>query len=257
MSKVPLQAPSSYMDFLPAVYRQGEEDGQANFLGLFLKIFEKVLSGIDDDVAVKLRLPEGGTEDKPIVGIEEILAIIHEYFDPLFTTPFQELGAEAEEFLDYLSKWVALVLNQNWPESRKRRILQKIVPLYRKRGTAEGLKEYLRTFVGPNVTVEEQLEGIQVGRRSTVGFDTLVGGAPPFFFFVRITVTEEDLAPDKVDPVFFANLVQLTIEMIDLEKPAHTYYTIQYDVPGIIVGRVSHVGINTLIGSRSIPRFIF
>ena len=48
-AQIPLDAPSSYMQFLPAIMREGERDGKANLLGRFLKIFEKILSGIDDD----------------------------------------------------------------------------------------------------------------------------------------------------------------------------------------------------------------
>ena len=76
---IPLdQKPSSYMDFLPAVYRQGEVDGKANFLGHFLKLSEKILSGIDDN---------SKAQEREIVGIEQILDKIHDYFDPLFTPP--------------------------------------------------------------------------------------------------------------------------------------------------------------------------
>lgn len=255
--KIPLDQPSSYMDFLPAIYRDGEVDGHANLAGRFLKISEKLLSGINDDVQLQTLGTDGTIEELPIVGIEDILARIHNYFDPFFSPPFGELGAPPEEFLAYVASWVALIFNQNWPESRKRRVLSRIVPLYKKRGTKEGLSEYLRIFVGPNVKVEESLQGLQIGFVSTVGVDTIIGGAPPYFFFVRITLFADDLTPDKVSPVFFRGLVQLTTEIIDLEKPAHTYYSIRYDVPGIIVGVISHVGVDTLIGSRSIPRFIF
>lgn len=254
--KTPLDQPSSYMGFLPAIYREGEIDGRANLLGRFLKISEKLLTGINDDVQLQNPQADPSIAAQPTVGIEEILARIHNYFDPFMTPPFGE-GAPAEEFLAYVASWVALTFNQNWPESRKRRVLSRIVPLYKKRGTKEGLSEYLRIFVGPNVKIEEGLQGLQIGFVSTVGEDTIIGGAPPYFFFVRITLGADDLTPDKVSPVFFRGLVQLTTEIIDLEKPAHTYYSIRYDVPGIIVGMVSHVGVNTLIGSRSIPRFIF
>lgn len=255
--KIPVDRPSAYMDFLPAIYRQGEVDGKANLLGRFLKIFEKLLSGINDDGYLEVKTPDGIVQKREVIGIEQVLDKIHDYFDPLFTTYPTEEEPELSDFVSYLAKWVALLFNQNWPESRKRRILSRIVPLYKKRGTKEGLSEYLSIFVGPNVKIEEQLQGLQIGQRSTVGIDTIIGGAPPYFFFVRITLLEKDLLPEKVNPVFFRNLVELTREIINTEKPAHTYYTIRYDVPGIIVGVLSHVGMNTLIGSRSIPRFLF
>jgi phage tail-like protein len=255
--QIPLDRPSAYMEFLPAIYRQGEINGKANdFLGRFLKVFEKILSGIDDGVHLQQQTPDGQPLEREIIGIEQVLDKIHDYFDPLFTPPIVEGEAGNLEFVEYLAGWVALVMNQNWPESRKRRILKRIVPLYKKRGTKEGLSEYLRIFVGPNVQIEEQLQGLQVGGQSTVGIDTIIGGAPPYFFFVRITLLEQDLKPEKISPKIFGDLIHLTREIIDTEKPAHTYYAIRYDVPGIIVGKLSHVGANTLIGLRSIPRFI-
>lgn len=248
MSEI-LAKPSSYIDYLPAIYREGETKANANFVGRFLKIFEKLLSGIDDGVKPDYV--------KKIKGIEEIIEIIHDYFDPLFTPPNSDDEKKVLNFISYLSSWVGLVMNQNWPDNNKRRILKKIVPLYKKRGTKEGLNEYLRVFVGPNVKIDESLVGLQIGEHSSVGIDTIIGGAPPFFFFVRITLSEMDLVPDIVNPIFFSNLVKLTKQIIDNEKPAYTYYSIRYDVPGIIVGVLSHIGIDTLLGSRAIPRFIF
>ena len=183
-----IKSPSSYMDYLPAAYRQVEEDGAANLLGSFLKIFEKILTGIDDHVQVDIKLPDGSVEKREVIGVEQIVDVTHDYFDPLFAPLTAEEEPDKADFVQYLASWVALTLNQNWPENRKRRVLQKIVALYKRRGTKEGLQEYLEIFVGPNVDIEESLAGIQIGELSTVGVDTVIGGAPPFFFYVRISL---------------------------------------------------------------------
>lgn len=237
-AKIPLDKPSSYMDFLPATYRQGEVDGRANFLGRFLKIFEKILSGINDDVGPELK----------IEGIEQILDKIHDYFDPLFTPPVVGVDQDTSEFISYLSSWVALIQNQTWDEKSQRRILNKIVPLYKKRGTEIGLSQYLRIylkeFIGAEVTIQEFLEGIQIGVNATLGQDTVVGGAPPYFFFVRIALSK--LQGFRM----LSNLVSNTRAIVDLEKPVHTYYAVLYNIPGMIVGERSSVAEDTLIGSR-------
>lgn len=246
-AQIPLEAPGSYMQFLPALMREGESNGQANLLGRFLKIFEKLLSGIEDEVRLEVQTPERGLQQHNVVGIEQILDKIHDYFDPLFTPSFLDSDQSVSDFIHYLSAWVALVQNQTWDAKSQRRLLHEIVPLYKKRGTEAGLSQYLKIylkeFAGAEATVQEFLEGIQVGGRATIGQDTVVGGSPPYFFFVRISLQQiKGHLP-------FVNLVFNTRAIVDLEKPAHTYYAILYDIPGMKVGERSAVSENTLIGS--------
>ena len=247
-AQIPLDAPSSYMQFLPALMREGERDGQANLLGRFLKIFEKILSGIDDDARLLVTTPDGTLQAREVIGIEHILDKIHDYFDPLFTPPFFENQQSSADFIAYLSQWVALMQNQTWDVKSQRRLLKKIVPLYKKRGTEPGLSEYLdiylQEFIGAEVTIKEFLAGIKVGESATVGQDTVVGGAPPYFFFVQIRVGQLQ----GFRPV--SNLVANTRAIVDLEKPAHTYYAVLYDIPGMTVGERSAVAVDTFIGSR-------
>jgi len=130
------QAPgSSYLDALPAVYREADETG-GRFLGRFLLAFEHVLSGLGDaDVAGFPR------------GLAEELADAGRYIDP-DRTP--------RAFLDWLAGWVALSLAEDWTEDEQRRFLARAVQLYRLRGTARGLIELLRAYTGDlPVTVYE------------------------------------------------------------------------------------------------------
>jgi phage tail-like protein len=247
--QVALDTPSSYMQFLPALTREGEIDGKANLLGRFLKIFEKFLSGIHDEVHLEVQSSERRTQKREIIGIEQILDVIHDYFDPLFTPPFFDSNQTAGDFINYLSSWVALIQNQTWDIKSQRRLLGEIVPLYKKRGTESGLSQYLKIYLKEfeeaDVTIQEFLEGIQVGRSATIGEDTVVGGSPPYFFFVRIDL-------QKISGFLtFVNLVFNTRAILDLEKPAHTYYAILYNVPGMKVGIPSRstVSESTLIGS--------
>jgi phage tail-like protein len=244
---IPNDAPSSYMRFLPAFMQEGESNGKANLLGRFLKIFEKLLSGLEDEVRLEVPTPEGRPQHHDVVGIEQILDKIHDYFDPLFTPSFLDTDQSISDFIHYLSAWVALVQNQTWDVKSQRRLLREIVPLYKKRATEAGLSQYLQIFLkefeGAEVIVQEFLEGIQVGVRATIGQDTVVGGSPPYFFFVRISLQQ------ITGTLPLVNLVFNTRAILDLEKPAHTYYAILYNLPGMEVGIRSSVSENTLIGS--------
>jgi phage tail-like protein len=221
MSPVALDRPSGYLDYLPGIYQQDAEKGA--FVGRYLKIFEKLLSGIDDDSLTAV----------PIEGLEQVVARLHEFFDPE-TAP--------REFLDWLAGWMALVLREDWEESKKRRLIGKILPLYRIRGTKKGLEEYITIYL-PTVSVDitEVVTAFQVGEASTVGTDTYLGGGLPHFFMVTIVLPEPNLELKKIRE-------EAVRAIIDLEKPAHTYYHLNTIVPTLRIGQFSHVGADTLLG---------
>jgi phage tail-like protein len=229
MSTVDLDTPSSYLQYLPGIFQPDSATGA--FLGRYLKIFEKILTGIDDGAGL------GGV---PIEGIEQVVNRLYGFFDPE-TAP--------REFLDWLAGWMALALREDWDEPSKRRLLRRIIPLYGKRGTKSGLAAYLKIFVGSNVQLDEFLSGITVGLTGSVGIDTFVGGLLPHFFIVTITF-------DTIISLgFIQDTVTATKSVLDLEKPAHTYYALRFDMPGITVGERSTVGNDTIIG-RSYPFFV-
>lgn len=112
---------SSYLDYLPAIFRQD------SFAGQFLLAFETVLSGA------------GGQP-----GLETTISRIADYFDPVTT--------EAE-FLPWLAGWVTLSLRADWDEQTQRGFIQQIVPLYRLRGTRAGLLRMLALYTGEPVDI--------------------------------------------------------------------------------------------------------
>ena len=199
---------SKYLWYLPSIY-QAKGD-TPTFLGLFLKSFEKILSGIDDGVNVYIN-------GQTVEGIEEILDKIHDKFDPEVTD---------EDFLPWLAGWVALSLKkrESWDDSRKRELIAKIVPLYQKRGTKEGLEEYLKIYLGEEaqkVRIIDELNPFQIGVNSRVGVDTRIDGLPLYYFIVEISFSTTDLQKQM-------EMVTYIREIIDFEKPAHTCYQINY-----------------------------
>lgn len=118
---------SSYLRYLPPVLWQDEPPDPELSLGSMLRIFEKILSGIDDGVEIR----HGDHEHPPI---EEVIARLHRLFDPWTTPP---------EFLDWLASWVSLEFPALWDEYQRRKVTSEIVGIYRRRGLKAGLDRYL------------------------------------------------------------------------------------------------------------------
>ncbi len=206
-ASIPPPAVSSYLSYLPAIYSQDP------FLGRFLLAFETILSGSGDQA-----------------GLETVIGKIADYLDPALTGP---------EFLPWLAGWVALSLRADWDEQTQRTFIAQIVPLYRLRGTMDGLAQLLGLYTGEPVVIYDTFDD------------------RPHFFEVQLTLGE-------ADPVLLGVKQQIARAIIDQEKPAHTYYALRVAVPTMrLVSQARHeregdraplliLGQNTLLGT-SIP----
>lgn len=232
--------PSEYLRHLPAILRAPSPRTGRSFLGEFLKTFEAILTGRAD-------VPSGS----PIVPLETRIDRFHEHLGPA-TTPVDSTPATPENsaFLDYLAGWVALAFDQNWDLTRRRAWLDQIVPLYRRRGTRAGIQAYLAMFVGEQVTIDEPPGGFVVGVFSTVAESTFIAGAPAHFFRVRIAYAF-GTTPFVLRE--WLNLQSGTRAIVDLEKPAHTYYLLDARTPGFVVGNHSTIATDTLLWEHSQP----
>lgn len=158
---------SSYLKYLPALYSTDD------FMGRFLLIFESILGPI-----------------------ERTVDNLYYYFDAQITPP---------EVLPWLASWLGLVLDERWPEARRRELIRAAVELYQWRGTRRGLTEFLRLYTGLTPEIIETGVG-----RPTVTEDEA------FRFVVRLR------GPGA------AGLDRAVIEaIIDAEKPAHVGYTLE------------------------------
>lgn len=162
---------------------------------------------------------------------EQVLDTVPDRFDPVRTP---------DDFLPWLASWAALVLRADWSQEQKRQVLARIVPLYRMRGTREGLEQYLRAYVGTGVQVEDLHQPLQVGVTATVGTDTVVGGIPANLFRVRVAFTTSDLAG-------LSKRTESVRAVLDIEKPAHTDYILSVSGPTFRVGVQALVGVDTYI----------
>lgn len=169
---------------------------------------------------------------------EEKLQHLHEYFDP-HECP--------NEFLDYLASWVALTLDGDWPEHKSRNLIKKAVELYHLRGTARGLRVYLRLFTGVDPVIIENawpFEGFVVGVTSTVGIETVlmhdVNKSHAFIVHIPLAIDEVDV-----------ETVLKIHRIIEREKPVHTDYYLTFDQPeeveldtSITIGITSTIGVD-------------
>jgi phage tail-like protein len=212
---------SSYLQYLPAIFSEDP------FLGRFLLAFEQVLSGLPD------------VDEEPRVGLEQTIAGLATLFDPKETR---------EEFLPWLAGWVALSLRADWTLEQQRGFLADIVPLYRSRGTRDNLIKLLRIYTGGTPTIDEgAIDTFQIGVRSTIGKDTIIGEPPPHFFRVRVTL--ENLKPDPAERKRQEHVARA---VIDLQKPAHTAYELAISSDTMKIGERSRIGKDTLIGRRAV-----
>ena len=221
-------------ELLPAVFRRLPE------LDAFLAPFDELLFGT----------PEG--REDPESGVGEIQAAerrpsLSERIDgiPSLLDP-DETPAE---FLAWLSQWAAVSL---YPEARDgRRLIAEVIPLYRERGTRAYVERLLELYTGGRATVEEDdLPGMALGVRgqARVGIDTRLG-EDPFRFTVRIEFA--GIPPSRAAQ---RRVVALARAVIDLAKPAFSYYRLSHNLPddegGLIVSIRSTVGETTLLQPR-------
>jgi phage tail-like protein len=173
--------------YLPAIYRDDP------FLGQYLWAFEQVL-----------------------LGLEAQIANLASVFDPT---------QAPEEFLPWLSTWVAFTLRADLAPAQQQQFLARIVPLYRRRGTKQNLQDLLFIFTGGTPTITEAVD-TEAAHHFTISL--ILPDRPPAERLRQITIAHG---------------------LIDLEKPAHTVYDLEPEFPSMQIGVTSHIGIDTLLGT--------
>ena len=131
---------------------------------------------------------------------------LHNYLSPERTR---------ENFLPWLASWVALALDETWPERRRRELIRRIVDLYKWRGTIEGIKTFVEIYTGIRPEIIEPFKaGWVIGIRSTIGEDTKIyePSEDPHSFSVIVNSFEKLSTEQK----------QKIMAVVELQKPAHT-----------------------------------
>lgn len=220
-------------EYLPAIYQEPAAQDKHPFVDAFLAAFESVLLGIPSDSQPdrpKAEEMEEAPEDVP--ALKETVARLHALFDPNRTP---------EGFLPWLASWTALALRADLSSERKRKLIARMIPLYRIRGTRKYVEELLALHLEAMPAVTDfEIPALEIGSHSMVGDDTCLGGGPPHFFRVFL-----------VAPLLQAEALQAQCAMarsvIELAKPAHTYYELEVASPHLEVGVRSRLGLDTVL----------
>jgi phage tail-like protein len=179
---------SRYLDYLPAIYSEDV------YVGQYLVPFEDVLEGF-----------------------RYLLDDVDRYFTPALTD---------QAFLPWLATWVALVLDEEWDDAKRRRLISEAVQLYRWRGTVYGLKRYLEIYTGlvPEIREWRWPGGMQIGVASRIGGFSSDGGSVPLRLPPARTPPVDALIQhvERADPAYYDYYVVDT-QSVDGE-PLRLYY---------------------------------
>lgn len=225
-------AKSSYLKFLPAIF---SEDA---LLGEYLLAFEQVLTGLDKDK----------TKSEPRQGLEQIIHNISQLFDPndvkSFFVPDSQVDIQqtTKDFLQWLASWTALSLRADWSPKQQKEFLSQIVYFYRSRGTKSNLEKFLAIYTGLKPVIKEPEDNpFQVGVSSIVG-KAQVGEGNPNYFEVDIRINR----PNNPEDLQRQNLI--INSLIDLQKPAHTDYKVNFLAKAMQINEQLQIGVNTFLG---------
>ncbi len=121
-----------------------------------------------------------------------------------------------EKFIDLLFKHLGFDLNINLGLVRKRKLLKVIVQAYKQKGTAPGIENVIRQFIGVDATVFPFTYG-WVLNQSELSYDTYLNPAPTnragFYTFDIIVATKLSAEQQRV-----------VRELVKLMKPAHMHF---------------------------------
>jgi phage tail-like protein len=163
------------VELLPAVYQ--EDPFTERFVGGFDDVLAPVLSTLD---------------------------CLVEYFDPLLAP---------EDFLEWLSGWVGIELDEGWPIERRRAVVGTAVEMYRMRGTVAGLRANLEVLTGGDVQVVDS-GGVAWSRDPAAA---LPGESSPRLA-VRVAVDDAETAP-----------LDLVEAAVAAAKPAHVVHRVEVE----------------------------
>ncbi|MFT5431173.1 MAG: phage tail-like protein [Myxococcota bacterium] len=209
-------AKQSYLKFLPQIYQQDTALGNT-FLKRYLWIFQHVTTSVTDK-----------------------LDHAHGYYDPRETPA---------DFLPWLASWVALSLDIDWDDLKKRKLVRAAAEMYKYRGTKRAMIDILEIFCDKAPRIVENAwpyAGFCIGVTSSVGEDTII--LPQInldhCFMVYIPVGADEITEEMVVKIH---------NIINLEKPAHTMYFLQFQTEEVRAAPqvfmqvgVSHLGVPDL-----------
>jgi len=199
----------SYLRYLPAIYQ--EDEASRDFLERFLSLFETYFWQLEKKI-----------EEVP------------QYFDT---------KATPDEFLDWLSSWLGISLDENWSDKKQRELLNQAQELFKKRSTREGLKEMIKLYLEDEPIIVEQFQlKPDENSENWKTWERLFGNCPYSFCVL--------LKPFSVND---ENELSTVRRIVEQEKPAYTKGGVVLLQPWIYLDMHTYLGINTILSE---PKFI-
>lgn len=234
-------AGETYLDYLPAFYRRDEETRR--FLGRWLGLFRAELGDLETTLE---QMPRG--------------------FEPALAS---------EEYLPWLSEWLAFELPHGRGAEASRQLLRRASRLYERRGTPAGLAEFIELYTGVRPSIVEAFAERKIWQldvTSTLGVDTVLPSSsfdgvvvpdPAKHTAIGEVVVGESapLPREEFGETLFnetahrfrvvvpagemSDALRLAVEqIIDAEKPAHTEYHLcvesEEEEPAALHARATH-----------------
>ncbi len=250
----------SWLELLPAVYRK--DAGQSDFLDRYLRLIHSVQEETTRERLDLVRRFDAWTADDTVGG------------GPL----------------DDLAAWLAVVLDERWPEHQRRGVVAGAFAAQAIRGTPKGLIAAIQErFPGLTVDITEpaqraQIWSLQPTQQQTscsccgaagLGFDTMLIAGPADGAVVGVTAVVEASSltggANTGAPLFadLAHRFHVAVvpnpgravtsldaqlrALVDTEKPAHTVYTLCVAGPQARVGTQARVGIDAIVAGPATP----
>lgn len=248
----------SWLDLLPAVYRKNP--AQSEFLDRYLRL----LRGVQEETT------------------RERVGMVSRF------DPYTAADAAPDGALDSLASWLAVVLDERWPQSRRRDTVARAFAAQAIRGTPLGLRAAIEERLPKaSVRITEPAQRASIwslpsatrtdtgvcDARGGLGVDTMLAAAPPGGAVVGASAIVDQstlTGRDDVGSPLFADLAHrfhvavvpgpgentgtLDTELrslIDSERPAHTVYTLCVAAPRARVGVQARIGIDAILAGTA------
>jgi phage tail-like protein len=242
----------SYLRYLPEYFTRDGRDGE--FVERYLSIFES-----------------------EFVDVEEAIERLTRHVDPAGVPP---------EYLSWLSDWLAIEYDEEWPAEARREFLERAPTLFKLRGTREGMERTMRLYLNhverPNTSWMAEWRRHRIEQRRSDGrlgdaavgerlrqIDDQTAGYPPghlLFFFEHLDLDEVGSAAAREPytmhmdgPRSFVTFVGPFVEeshrdavkrLVATERPAHTHGRVVELRQECKLEGASFLGINSTLTTR-------
>ena len=231
----------SYLRYLPAVYQEDEKS--RDFLERFLSLCETCLWQMESKIDS--------------------------------VTRYLDVGAAPDEFLAWLSSWLGLSTDENWPFEKRRELLKAAPDLFRKRGTREELNKLMEIYLEDPTLIKELQIYIDKCQESGTSKENLQGlrqlcedaGKPIIVEHFQLKPLQElglwarlfGNCPYRfcvlLKPLSVSNETELNTvrRIVQQHKPAHTEGGVVLLQPWLYLDMHTYLGINTVLTE---PEFV-